>query len=212
MSASMPKPQTMERFTSDSSQVGETVELFETSRERQMYDDQASLYAIIVATEHLERSFARDSVDDKTYTTQCNKLISQFRLAEKAVCGPNMTTEDFMSIYQMDCPRARERLLVMGVPEPIKSTHDDHSKVAVTVAETVQHFITTMDAVKLEQRAVDELQPLLSDLMESLTRLPETPNDFEPNRRIENWLKKLNAMRAVEEIDEEDSRQLYLDL
>ena len=55
----------MERFTSDGSQPGDTVELFETSRERQMYDDQASLYAIIVATEHLERAFARDAVSDK---------------------------------------------------------------------------------------------------------------------------------------------------
>ena len=117
-----------------------------------------------------------------------------------------------MNIYQMDCPRARERLLVMGVPEPIKSGSNDANKVAVTVAEAVQHFITTMDAVKLEQRAVDELQPLLSDLWESLTRLPDLPNDFEPNRKVEKWLKKLNAMRAVEEIDEEDSRQLYLDL
>jgi ESCRT-I complex subunit VPS28 len=116
----------------------------------------------------------------------------------------------FMHIYQMDCPRARERLLVMGVPEPIKS--EDQSKVAMTVAETVQHFITAMDAVKLEQRAVDELQPLLSDLMESLARLPETPTDFEPNKKVEKWLKTLNSMRAVEEISEEDSRQLYLDL
>lgn len=207
-----PKPQSMERYTSDGSLAGETVKLFESSRERQKCDDQASLYAIIVATEHLERAFARDAVNDRDYTAQCNKLISQFRLAEKAACGDDMTTETFMHIYQMDCPRARERLLVMGVPEPIKPSSDDHSKVAVTVAETVQYFITTMDAVKLEQRAVDELQPLLSDLMETLTRLPETPNDFEPNRRIEKWLKKLNAMRAVEEITEEDSRQLYLDL
>ena len=37
----------------------------------------------------------------------------------------------FMHLYQMDCPRARERLLVMGVPEQIKSSsHDEHSKVA----------------------------------------------------------------------------------
>jgi len=71
----------------------EPVELFESSRERQKYDDQASLYAIIVATEHLERAFARDAVSDAEYTTQCNKLISQFRLSEKAVCGKDMTTE-----------------------------------------------------------------------------------------------------------------------
>jgi len=116
-----------------------------------------------------------------------------------------------MKIYQMDCPRARNRLLVMGVPEQIKSSTNDN-KVASAIAETVQHFITTMDAVKLEQRAVDELQPLLSDLYEALTKIPETPRDFEPTRKVEKWLRKLNAMRAVEEIDDEDSRQLYLDL
>merc|ERR1712087_1030404 len=111
----------------------------------------------------------------------------------------------------MDCPRAADRLLRLGVPEPVKSSNDGQN-LSVTVAETVQHFITTMDAVKLEQRAVDELQPLLSDLMESLTRLPETPNDFEPNRKVQKWLQKLNSMRAVEQIDEDDARQLCHDL
>ena len=116
-----------------------------------------------------------------------------------------------MTLYEMDCPRATERLLRMGVPEPMKNA-DSNTNTAVTVAETVQHFITTMDAVKLEQRAVDELQPLLSDLMDCLTRLPETPNDFEPNRKVRKWLKKLNALRAVDQIDEDDARQLYHDL
>lgn len=189
----------------------ETIELFESSRERQKYDDQASLYAIIVATEHLERAFSRDSVSDKDYSSQCSKLISQFRLAEKAVCGKDMTIETFWNLYQMDCPRARQRLLIDGVPEAIAGSTDPN-KVAVTIAETVQNFITTMDAVKLEQRAVDELQPLLSDLWESLKRLPEVPHDFEPNLKVKKWLTKLNAMRAVEEIDDDDSRQLYLDL
>ena len=122
------------------------------------------------------------------------------------------TRRTFMELYQMECPRARERLLRMGVPEQIKSGDDSGQHVAVTIAETVQMFITAMDAVKLEQRAVDELQPLLSDLMDALTRLPETPNDFEPNRKVSKWLQKLNAMRAVDEIDEDDSRQLYYDL
>lgn len=188
------------------------VELFRNSRERQAYDDQATLYAIILATEHLERAYARDAVTQLEYTTECNKLISQFRLAEKAALKAGDTTETFMKLYDLDCPRATERLLNMGVPEPIRQPPASGSGVAVTVAETVQYFITTMDAVKLEQRAVDELQPLLSDLMESLTRLPETPNDFEPNRKVQKWLQTLNAMRAVDEISEEDSRQLYHDL
>ena len=200
-----------QRKNSIAAEEEEEVTLYSSSKERQQYDDQATLYAIILATEHLERSYARDAITDKEYTTECNKLISQFRLAEKAALSKSqMTTETFMQLYQMDCPRASERLLRMGVPEPIRQvTGDSH---AVTVAETVQHFITTMDAVKLEQRAVDELQPLLSDLMESLTKLPETPNDFEPNRKVQKWLKKLNTMRAVDEIDDGDSRQLYHDL
>jgi ESCRT-I complex subunit VPS28 len=206
------------------------VELYQSSKERQMYDDQATLYGIILATEHLERAYARDAVTQQEYTTECNKLISQFRLAEKAVLlqqqsqqqqqQPNSfsTTEQFMQLYQLDCPRATERLLTMGVPEPIKGgimggeMDGTGHNTAVTVAEAVQHFITTMDAVKLEQRAVDELQPLLSDLMDSLTRLPNTPTDFEPILKLKQWLQKLNALRAVDEIDEEDSRQLYHDL
>jgi len=186
------------------------IPLYETSRQREEYDEQANLFSIIVATEHLERAFARDAINAKEYTETCKKLLSQFRLAER-VLPSGMTTETFMQLYQMDCPRAEERLLKMGVPEPLKGDGDDTSH-AVTIAETVQIFITTMDAVKLEQRAVDELQPLLSDLMDVLTRLPETPNDFEPNRKVQKWLQKLNAMRAVDEINDEDSRQLYHDL
>ena len=112
----------------------------------------------------------------------------------------------------MDCPRAIDRLLVAGIPQQIRPTEETNENVAVTVADTVQSFITTMDAVKLEQRAVDELHPLLSDLMDALTRLPDTPNDFEPNDKVQYWLMKLNQMRAVDEIDEDDARQLYHDL
>jgi ESCRT-I complex subunit VPS28 len=192
----------------------EEVALYSSSRERQAYDDQATLYAIIIATEHLERAYARDAVTQDEYVRECNKLISQFRLAEKAALPQlKMTTETFMQLYQMECPRATERLLNMGVPEPLRQPGAQSSgDVAVTVAETVQHFITAMDAVKLESRFVDELQPLLSDLMDSLNRLPDTPKDFEPNRKVKIWLQKLNSMRAVDEIGEEDSRQLYLDL
>ena len=190
----------------------EEVELYSSSRERQAYDDQATLYAIILATEHLERAYARDAVTQQEYVQECNKLISQFRLAEKAALPKlNMTTAQFMDLYQMDCPRATERLLNMGVPEPGGQTAQHHD-VAVTVAKTVENFITAMDAVKIETRFVDELQPLLSDLMDTLTKLPDIPEDFAPNDKVKKWLQKLNGMRAIDEISEEDSRQLSMDL
>ena len=83
-----------DRFASEGS-VEEQIELYQTSRERDSYDEQANLYAIIVATEHLERAYARDAIDAKEYTNQCKRLISQFRMAER-VLRDQMTTETFM--------------------------------------------------------------------------------------------------------------------
>ena len=48
----------------------EPIQLFETSREREEYDEQANLYAIIVATEHLERAYARDAIEHKEYNNR----------------------------------------------------------------------------------------------------------------------------------------------
>jgi ESCRT-I complex subunit VPS28 len=186
------------------------VPLYENGREREELDEQANLFSIIMATEHLERAFARDAIDPKDYTEQCKKLISQFRLAER-VLPDSMTTETFMALYQMNCPRATERLLRMGVPEPLKSSSGNANH-AATVAEAVQIFITVMDAIQIGKREVFELHPLLSDLMDALTRLPDTPNDFEPNRKVQSWLKKLNEMRAVDVIGDNDALQLEHDL
>ena len=193
------------------------IELYSSARERNEYENMAALYTIIIATEHLERAYAQDAITQQEYVMECNKLLGHFKIAEKAALGggekTGMTTEAFMKLYQMDCPRAAHRLLRMGVPEPIKvATAGDAARAAVIIADTVQHFITTMDAVKLEQRAVDELQPLLSDLLNALVQLPDTPNGFSPNDKVKKWLERLNAMRAVDMIGEDDARQLYLDL
>lgn len=199
----------MQRFEDDSEAI--EIDLFDSGREREMYDNLGDLYSIIMATECLERAYARNAVTRDEYTAECNRLISQFRVAERVALGKSMSTETFMQVYQLDCPRAADRLLRIGVPEQMLSNADSH-KTAITVAETAEHFITTMDALKLETTAVDELQPLLSDLMNALARLPDIPNEFEPNRIVQQWLQKLNLMRAVDEIEEAESRQLYMDL
>ena len=38
------------------------VELYQSYKEREAYDNLADLYAVILATEHLERAYARDAV------------------------------------------------------------------------------------------------------------------------------------------------------
>jgi ESCRT-I complex subunit VPS28 len=69
-----------------------------------------------------------------------------------------------------------------------------------------------MDALKLDQKAVDEIQPLIADLMGSLNRIHGISPDFDAKVKIKSWLQKLNQLRAMDEICEDESRQLLFDL
>jgi len=94
----------------------------------------------------------------------------------------------------------------------VHASHDDRRGESI-VAETTQAYITALDALKLEQRAVDELQPLLSDLMASLTRVPGLAvSEFHGAAKIQEWLTRLNQLRAVDNISEDDARQCIHDL
>lgn len=77
------------------------------------------------------------------------------------------------------------------------------------VLEVGQHFITLMDCVKLQQTAVDQLHPILSDLLSSLRQA--APN-FEPTEKLNSWMTKLNSMHASDSLDERDTRELAFDL
>lgn len=60
--------------------------------------------------------------------------------------------------------------------------------------------------------AVDQLHPLLADLIQSLNKVNSLPPDFEGRVKIKNWLVTLNKMKASDEIDAEQARQLMFDL
>ena len=51
---------------------------FLTRKQQQRHEHRATLYAILLATEHLERAYIRDSVSSDEYERECHKLISQF--------------------------------------------------------------------------------------------------------------------------------------
>lgn len=193
------------------------IKLYTTTRERRKFDDLGDLYALIKTTEKLEKAYARDAITAEDYEKACLRLISQFKASESALRrdGTISGAEEFMRDYRMDCPRAKERLLRCGVPATVlhksAGSASDGAETAVRVAECVQHFITAMDALKLEQRAVDEVQPLVSDLMNSLTRVPNARVDAAQDK-LGNWLVILNGMRAADEIDEDQARQLLFDL
>jgi ESCRT-I complex subunit VPS28 len=190
------------------------IKAYDTSRERSLHEELGDLYGILKVTEALEKAYGRDAVGATEYAEACSKLISQFKTSEAGlISGGKITSIDqYLADYAVECPRAYHRLVTTGVPATVMhASHDDRQE-GVLVAETVQYFITAMDALKLEQRAVDEIQPLISDLMNALTKIKGLPADFEGFNKLRNWLQELNKKRAVESIEEDDARQLIYDL
>ncbi|DAZ92921.1 TPA: hypothetical protein N0F65_011497, partial [Lagenidium giganteum] len=190
------------------------VKLWTDTKDRRKFEDLSDLYAIIKTTEHLETAYVRDAISQDEYTEACTKLISQFKTAETALRmgGFLDNIESFIAKYRLDCPRALERLVRIGVPATVVHNTTNRKADSVNVAQTVQSFITVMDVLKLNIRAVDEIQPLLSEMMSSLTQVSGLPPNFEGREKIESWLRVLNAMRASDELDEDQARQLSFDL
>lgn len=188
----------------------EDIKLYNTSSEREVYDNQASLYSIIMSLEYLERAFARDSISSHDYTQECNKLLLQFKTASQMVSDP---LAKFVSAYRLKCPAALRRLEV-GIPSTIEhgTSSKQSSNNARNVAKIVQEFITVMDALQMNQRATDKLHPLLSELLQNINGAGFLPPDFKWKEKLRDWLIALNQMKASDELDEEQARELLFDI
>lgn len=113
------------------------------------------------------------------YRAACAKLITQFKTARKVTQPYVPDVRKFMKEYRLDCEAALDRLesgtspRVPPVYERMQGASDflspltrayagvpDNPDVTIDpkiVAETVQFFITAMDALKLNQTAVDQV-------------------------------------------------------
>jgi len=189
------------------------VKLINNNKEREMYDNLADLYAIIKTLEHLEKAFFRDAISSTDYNTNCTKLINQYKTVQGLVKDVVPDLAKFMQEYRMDCKAASQRLKI-GVPATVehRDPNSEFTKTAMYVAETVQYFITAMDSLKLNMAAVDQVQPLIQDLVESLNRVPSLPPDFEGKEKLKIWLITMNKMKASDELNQEQTRQLLFDL
>jgi ESCRT-I complex subunit VPS28 len=196
------------------------VKLWNDKRERELLESLADLYAIIKATEKLERAYVRDLVSAADYEADCLKLISQFNSLSSSLAGV-VTIPRFVQAYRLDCPAALNRLVQSGVPATaeLRAATASSSAPASTAASAsnialcVQGFITAMDAVKLNMIANDQLRPHLHDLSVSMGKLGTVlPPDFEGKLKVSDWLAKLHKMGAGDELTEQQARQLYYDL
>ncbi|KAI8867088.1 vacuolar protein sorting protein 28 [Ramicandelaber brevisporus] len=80
------------------------------------------------------------------------------------------------------------------------------------IADTVHHFITLTDRIRLGMVAVDQLHPDLVELMQSINNVTSLPPSYEGRARIRDWLITLNGMRASDTLTKDQERQLLFDI
>lgn len=136
------------------------IKLSSNRNERFENDNFADLFAIIVTTEHLETAYVRDSISSDEYNAACMKLIAQYRTAKAALSDKITDIATFLVEFNIQAPAAYKRLEKIGVPATVEhgDAHKPQKSSEIYVAATVQHFITTMDSLKLEMYAVDEVR------------------------------------------------------
>eukprot|EP01083_Nonionella_stella_P098476 276962_1 len=187
------------------------------SKEKAKYNKLADLYSIIVSVEHLEIVWARGCCEDEAYTQHCQKLITRYKSVLPTIDAYYPTVSDFFKEYCPDCHAARNRLVNIGVPATTfhgSSTNqlNDAKGLQLTIAQTVQYFITTVDGLQLSLKAVDEIHPHLKDLMESINKVTTLSPDHVSKKKVQDWLIKLNQMKASDELSDDDIRQMTFDL
>ncbi|KAK6618718.1 Vacuolar protein-sorting-associated protein 28 [Polyplax serrata] len=193
----------------NNAELMEEVKLYRGAREREKYDNMADLYAVIKTLQALEKAYIRDCVTAKEYTAACSKLLVQYKAAFKQVQGddyPNV--EAFIKKFRLDCPAALERI---KEDRPI-TIKDDKGNTSKCIADIVSLFITIMDKLRLEIRAMDELHQDIKDLADTMNRLSLLPSDFEGKEKVAHWLEVLNNMQASDELSDVQARQLIFDL
>ncbi|TGO49155.1 hypothetical protein BCON_0219g00140 [Botryotinia convoluta] len=197
--------------------LDEEVKLAESRAERDLQDSLAEVFSIIITLDQLERAYLKDAIPESDYTETCDRLLKQYKaiLADESVAREFVDLETFKNEWDIDVPRATERLRI-GLPSTVTapshnaSTSNNSGTNGTLILEATQDFITFLDALKLGLLAKDQLHPLLSDVIQSVNKV--TDKDFEGRGKIVQWLIALNQMRATEEVSEDRARELELDM
>lgn len=115
----------------------------------------------------------------------------------------------------MEVPRATERIRV-GLPSTVTAPSINTANTGnggtngTLILEATADFITFLDSVKLGDVAKDQLHPLLADVIQSVNKV--TDQDFEGRGKIVQWLITLNQMKASDMLNEDQARELLLDM
>jgi len=210
------------------------VKLASTSSERDLYDSLAEVHSIVITLEALERAYLKDSIAATYYTDTCGRLLQQYKsnLADETVSKAFGDLESFKSEWnvrcsarvlymsetyplpQIECPRATERIRI-GLPATVEQPAHNAAASgsganATLIVAASENFITLLDAIKIGMVSKDTLHPILVETIQAVNKVTST--EFENKGKIVQWLITLNQMRAAEELNQDQARELQFDM
>lgn len=127
------------------------VRLYSSARQREDIENKAELYSIIKTLQELEKAYIKDAVPSDIYTSQCSKLLVQYKSAlpvSEVTSGKiranfaNFTilylVDEFVEQYRLDC-----RLAIARIKEDRPITQrDNKGNFNALIGEIVALFIT----------------------------------------------------------------------
>lgn len=182
-----------------------------TPEEQHKFEEEASVYAIIRTIAQLEKAWINEKLDDNDYNVWCRKLITQYKaLSEGMEHYPGLQL--FMEKYGLTvtCRLAKQRLELGRSGIEASGAQQVQKAAGLKIAEATQNFITAKDGLALGFNAVDQIQPLIQEIVSSLAEM--AGQSFDGVGRMKNWLTTFANMRAHDILSEEQLRQLNFDL
>ncbi|KAF2839230.1 vacuolar protein sorting-associated protein Vps28 [Patellaria atrata CBS 101060] len=203
--------------TSSTINLDEEVKLYATNAERDLYETLAEVYSIILTLDSIEKAYLKDSVTESEYTETCSRLLKQYKsnLADENVLREFGDLENFKREWNLECPRATERIRV-GIPATVEQPFHKpvqpgtEAAAASLVVAATENFITLLDAIKIGLVEKDTLHPLLVEIIQAVNKV--TDKEFESKGKIIQWLITLNQMRAADKLDEAQAREFQFDM
>ena len=168
---------------------------------------------MIRTVDTLERAFTNGLLSPDEYEKNINQLMTQFNVIRTAIKEEYPDIEKFVDEFDMDVPFAKARLFGAQIAATRIHHGTESSRPEVLhILEAGQNFVTIVDSLKLELVHVDDIIPLLRELSDSLSGIPSISANSEVKGAVNNWLSRLNQMKASDKLESEDTRQMSLDL
>ncbi|KAK2194476.1 bifunctional Aspartic peptidase domain superfamily/Peptidase family A1 domain/VPS28 [Babesia duncani] len=170
----------------------------------------ADLYSLLYTLEYLERAYIGGFSPIQDYENECSSLLSVCKVLDDAT--PKIF-EDFSMSFGLNYPLALNRIK-NGKPAANNNAGSLYKGEKLMLIELSEHFITLVDALKLGSITIDELYPLIHELV---TCIRTTSSSSEDNKKLSElsfmdnvykWHTKLGSMQAHEELSSSEARQL----